>query len=95
MEPDGTFVFCFPWAQKERALAAARSEGLAVIAARDVVPREGRTPLFSVFASVLGESRRAAAGSVEEPPFVVRHADGSHTDTMHAARARFGWPPST
>jgi tRNA1Val (adenine37-N6)-methyltransferase len=88
LEPGGRFVFCFPWPQRSRAIAAARDEGFASIIQRDVVPREGLAPLFSLFAC------RREAGSLEEaPPFVVRHADGSHTDAMHAVRARFGWPP--
>ncbi|MBX3206322.1 MAG: methyltransferase [Labilithrix sp.] len=89
LEPDGLFVFCFPWAQKERALRAATDEGFAVVAHRDVVPRAGLTPLFSLFACRLGEEP-----GVEEPPFVVRHADGAHTQAMHDVRARFGWSPS-
>ena len=89
LEDDGLFVFCFPWQQKQRALDAARREGFAVVTCRDVVPREGLTPLFSLFACRLG-----SFPELEEPPFVVRHAGGQHTDAMHAVRARFGWPPS-
>jgi tRNA1Val (adenine37-N6)-methyltransferase len=90
LEPDGLFVFCFPWPQKQRALGAARAEGFAIVAHRDVVPREGLTPLFSLFACRLGQHPE-----IEEEPFVVRHADGAHTQAMHDVRARFGWPPST
>jgi tRNA1Val (adenine37-N6)-methyltransferase len=90
LEPDGRFVLCFPWPQKARAMTALRDEGFAEIVHRDVVPREGLTPLFSLFACRLA----GALGEVAEPPFVVRHADGSHTQAMHDVRARFGWPPS-
>jgi tRNA1(Val) A37 N6-methylase TrmN6 len=86
LEEDGLFVFCFPWAQKERALRAVRGEGFSVVACRDVVPRVRLTPLFSLFACRVGEHPE-----IEEPPFVVRHADGTHTDDMHRVRARFGW----
>jgi tRNA1(Val) A37 N6-methylase TrmN6 len=89
LEDDGLFVFCFPWAQKTRALAAARDEGFSILRHRDVVPREGLTPLFSLFACKLGEH-----AEIEEAPFVVRHADGAHTPSMHAVRARFGWVSS-
>ncbi len=89
LEDDGLFVFCFPWQQKQRALDAARREGFAVVAHRDVVPREGLVPLFSLFACRLG-----AHSEIEEAPFVVRHADGRHTQAMHDVRARFGWSPS-
>ena len=92
LEENGLFVLCFPWPQKARALAALRGEGFAVVAHRDVVPRVGLAPLFSLFACKLGAP--GALAEVEEPPFVVRHEDGSHTQAMHDVRARFGWPPS-
>ena len=91
LEEQGLFVLCFPFAQKERALAALRAEGFTRIAHRDVVPREGLPALFSVF------SCRAVVGAPEEAqdePFVVRNADGTHTQAMHDVRARFGWAPS-
>jgi tRNA1Val (adenine37-N6)-methyltransferase len=89
LEEDGLFVFCFPWPQKARALAAVRDEGFTVTAQRDVVPRVGIAPLFSVFAC-----RLDGGAEVIEPPFVVRHEAGGHTQAMHDVRARFGWPPS-
>lgn len=92
IEDDGLFVFCFPWPQKTRALAAAHAEGFAVVSHRDVVPREGLSPLFSLFACRLCSP--SDHEEVAEPPFIVRHADGSHTQAMHDVRARFGFPPS-
>lgn len=92
LEPGGLFVLCFPWPQKARALAALRGEGFAVVAHRDVVPRIGLAPLFSLFACQLDPA--APPADPAEPPFVVRHEDGSHTQAMHDVRARFGWPPS-
>jgi len=89
LEETGLFVLCFPFPQKERALAALRAEGFTRIALRDVVPREGLPPLFSVFACRVG-----LAAHHEEAPFVVRHGGGGHTQAMHDVRARFGWPPS-
>jgi tRNA1(Val) A37 N6-methylase TrmN6 len=80
------FVFCFPWPQAERAVAAAHAAGFAIVARRDVVPREGLAPLFALFACRLGAHAEAV-----EPPFVVRHADGSHTEMLRAVRRRFGW----
>lgn len=93
LEPSGLFVFCFPWPQKARALDAAITEGLSVIAHRDVVPRVGLAPLFSLFACRLSTfaSLRDPATTLEEP-FVVRHQGGDPTSAMHAVRARFGWP---
>jgi len=88
LDDDGLFVLCFPYPQRERALAAARGEGMAVVCQREVVPRAGLAPLFSVLAC-----RPGVHPEVVEPPLVVRHEDGTHTDAMHALRARFGWPP--
>jgi tRNA1(Val) A37 N6-methylase TrmN6 len=87
----GTFVFCFPWAERARAFDAVEADDVALrrIRVRHVVPREGLSPLFSLFACRDGEATRD-----EEPPFVVRQADGSRTEAMHAVRARFGWPRS-
>jgi tRNA1Val (adenine37-N6)-methyltransferase len=81
---DGLFVLCFPTAQRERARAACRDAGLSVRTMRDVVPREGLAPLFTLFACA-----REGELSVETP-FVVRDAGGEHTDEMTAARALFG-----
>jgi tRNA1(Val) A37 N6-methylase TrmN6 len=86
LAPDGWFVFCFPFAQQARALAAVRAEGFAVAALRDVIPREGLVPLFSLFAC-----RLEPMTEIVESPFVVRHADGSHTAELLAVRRRFGW----
>jgi tRNA1(Val) A37 N6-methylase TrmN6 len=90
LEPAGVFVLCFPFPQRERAIAAIRGEGFGSIAQRDVIPRTGLSPLFSLFACRMGDP----PALVVEPPFVVREADGSHSSAMHAVRARFGWPPS-
>lgn len=89
LAPGGLFVFCFPWAQTRRAVDAVHDEGFTIVSHRDVIPREGLTPLFSLFACRLEDG-----DEIEEAPFVVRHADGSHTEAMHAVRARFGWSPS-
>jgi tRNA1Val (adenine37-N6)-methyltransferase len=86
LAPDGWFVFCFPFAQQARALAAVRAEGFAVAALRDVIPREGLAPLFSLFAC-----RLEPTTEVVDPPFVVRYADGSHSAELLAVRRRFGW----
>jgi len=90
LEADGLFVFCFPWPMRERALTGVRAEGFAAVTQRDVIPRVGLGPLFSLFACALDRAHDV----VLEEPFVVRTEDGAHTDAMHAVRARFGWPPS-
>ena len=93
---DGVFVFCFPTAQRARALAAVAAAGLRAAAYRDVVPRRGLAPLFTLFVC----RRGAAAGAIEpsiapdvEPPFVVREQTGELTAQMQAVRAGFGFAP--
>lgn len=89
LTPEGRFVFCFPTAQKARAVDGVRAAGLALVSHRDVVPRAGLAPLFSLFACshAAGEPESPR----EEPPLVVRHADGGLTEAMRAVRTRFGW----
>jgi len=102
LAPDGLFVLCFPWPQKTRALSALRDEGFTTITHRDVIPRTGLAPLFSLFACRLPPPAPPPVpppapppeAEIEEPPFVVRHEDGTHTQAMHDVRATFGWPPS-
>ena len=87
LAPDGWFVLCFPYQQLDRALAALHREGFTIAHRRDVIPRTGLAPLFSLFAC-----RREAGPEVIDPPFVVRDADGLHTIELRAVRRRFGWP---
>jgi tRNA1Val (adenine37-N6)-methyltransferase len=86
LAPGGVYVFCFPWQQHARALAAPGEAGLAITSFRAVVPRDGLEPLFAVYAC-----RRGDHPLVEEAPFVVRDAAGAHTEMYRAMRRRFGW----
>jgi tRNA1Val (adenine37-N6)-methyltransferase len=87
LAPRGWFVLCFPYQQLERAIAALHREDFAIVHRRDVVPRAGLDPLFSLFAC-----QRGPASETVEPPFVVRDSDGSHTIELRTTRRRFGWP---
>lgn len=86
---DGAFVFCFPTAQRARALQLVDGSGLHVVAMRDVIPRVGLRPLFTLFTC-----RRAAVPCVIEPAFEVRDADGAVSAEMQAVRRRFGFGDS-
>ncbi len=86
---DGRFVFCFPTVQRARAEAACEAAGLAVIRSRDVIPRAGAAPLFTLFAC-----RRVEDGDephVREPAHVVRDDQGIPTAMHAAARATLGF----
>lgn len=85
----GRFVFCFPTVQRARAEAACAAADLALIRSRDVIPRAGAAPLFTLFAC-----RRAEDPEVQymhEPPHVVRDEHGVPTAMHAAARAALGF----
>jgi len=83
---EGVFVFCFPSPQHARARTAVVDAGLVVTAIREVIPRAGLKPLFTLFAC------RRRGGSLEEaPPLVVRDEHGQLTDEMQAVRGCFGF----
>lgn len=90
LAPGAAFVACAPSAQARRVADAAARTGLAVERWRDVVPRAGKAPLFSVFAlRRIGE----AASRLDEQVLLVRDARGRRTDEFVALRAAMGMPP--
>jgi tRNA1(Val) A37 N6-methylase TrmN6 len=88
LKPGAPFVGCAPTLQRDRVLAAATGAGLHVDRWRDVVPRAGKAPLFSVFAL-----RGHVAETIVEPPLVVRDRQGRRTGEFIALRAAMGMPP--
>ena len=85
----GRFVFCFPTVQRARAEAAVVAAKLSVTRSRDVIPRVGAEPLFTLFAA-----RRIEDGDeahVREPDHLVRDAGGEPTAMHRAARADLGF----
>ena len=90
MAPGGRFVVCQAAAQVERVLAAAEAAGLGVDARLDVVPREGKAALFSVYGMRRAGERGATA---VHPPLVVRDRAGRRTDAFQALRREMGMPP--
>lgn len=85
----GRFVCCFPTVQRARAEAAFAAAELTLERARDVIPRAGLAPLFTLFACRRAEDPGAEPvnGGVNEPPHVVRDEAGVPT-AMHAAARR-------
>jgi tRNA1(Val) A37 N6-methylase TrmN6 len=90
LAPGAPFVLCASTLQVPRLLAAAPQAGLGIERRRDVVPRAGKAPLFSVF--VL-RAASACAPEVRDPPLVVRDADGRRTPEISAVRVAMGMPP--
>ncbi|MEO6602171.1 MAG: SAM-dependent methyltransferase [Polyangiaceae bacterium] len=88
LAPDGWFVFCFPTPQKARALAAVAHAGLSAVRLRDIIPRHGLGPLFSLFACRHLEAGRAC---VTDAPLEVRDASGELSAAMQQVRRGFGF----
>jgi tRNA1(Val) A37 N6-methylase TrmN6 len=82
------FVLCFPTVQRERCHDALATANLALLKSKDVIPRVGAEPLFTLFCAQLGEAGRP--DPIVEPPHIVRDAQGLPTLEHVAARASFG-----
>jgi tRNA1(Val) A37 N6-methylase TrmN6 len=92
LAPGGRFVFCFPTVQRARAEQACRDADVPLVSSRDVVPREGRAPLFTLFACRHPLAPPVPFEPLREAPLTVRDASGTHTAEMTAAHARFFAP---
>ena len=92
LAPGGRFVFCFPTNQRARAEKAVVDADLAMVSSRDVIPRRGIAPLFSLFSC---RRREDDGGTSNEPtleePYVVRDESGEPTAEHANARATFGF----
>jgi tRNA1(Val) A37 N6-methylase TrmN6 len=86
---DGRFVACEAASQAARIESAAHAAGLTVGRRLDVIPREGKRPLFCVF-----ELRQNGAPS-EPERFAIRDRDGNWTREFRALREEMGLPPGT
>lgn len=88
---DGVFVACGPTSQAERIGRAVSDAGLTLTRWRDVIPREGKPPLFSVFA--MAHAAATPRGRPErEPDLVVRDRLGARTEMLAAVRTAMGMP---
>ena len=87
--PGGRFVACHAAAQTSRVEAASTAAGLSIESRREVVPREGKAPLFCVYAM-----RHAAkvSGTTVLAPLVVRDARGQRTAEFRTLRHEMGMP---
>jgi len=87
LAPGGRFVACHAAAQVARVERAAAAAALAIESRLDVIPRQGKAALFSVYAM-----RRAATASTVLPLLIVRDGDGQWTAEFRALRADMGMP---
>ncbi len=89
LRPRGRLVLCMPGERGGRVERAGREAGLVLEAGREVIPRDGRPPLFSLW-SFLRQPR--AIAPVWLPPLVVRDRAGLWTAEMRGIRRGMGMP---
>jgi tRNA1Val (adenine37-N6)-methyltransferase len=91
LSADAPFVGCCATRQRARVFDGAAHAGLVVERWRDVIPREGKEALFSVYVM-----RRPSSGTSlnvrDEPPLVLRDKDGRFTNAFNDVRRSMGMP---
>jgi len=98
LQPGGVFACVFPVSpaeQETRLRQGAESAAMTVVRRRPVVLREGERPLLGLFvlmrATDLPEPMRERTWN--EPPLIIRAADGSIHPEYAAVKLAFGFPP--
>jgi tRNA1(Val) A37 N6-methylase TrmN6 len=93
LAPGGVFVFVFPFIQLPRAEEAITSNGLVLLRRRDIVFKEGETPMISLFAAHRAADIPPGREPWIEPPLIIRTVNGSVHPEYAAIRMSFGFPP--
>jgi tRNA1(Val) A37 N6-methylase TrmN6 len=93
LAPGGLFAFVFPSAQINRALQAMDDAKLKLIRRRDIIFKEGDTPLITLFAASRSEDIPPTYEALVEPPLTIRTKDGGVDPEYSAIRMSFGFPP--
>ncbi len=91
LTPDGLFVMCAASGEAERVREGARTAALDVTAIREIVPREGKAPLVTVF-TLTKQARGGGAGPAASTRLVVRDAKGVWTTEFASVRREMGMP---
>jgi tRNA1(Val) A37 N6-methylase TrmN6 len=86
----GVMAIVHTWAVRDRIDAAARAEGLVVVASQPVALREGRVPHLGLY-EIARAGARAPEG--ERLALVIREADGRRSRAYSDARTWMGFPP--
>jgi len=82
-------VICQGAVQTQRVAPAVDKAKLSIEARLDVIPREGKPVLVSIFTL----ARRDEARPLTESTLVVRRVDGQWTDDFRVVRHELGMPP--
>jgi len=85
LTPDGVVVLCSDGRAPERVTRGAAAAGLVPVRRLDVVPKAGRSPLFSVWTCA-----REGRGAHEHEVLVMRDEKGERTAASEAMRREFG-----
>jgi tRNA1(Val) A37 N6-methylase TrmN6 len=88
LERGGVFVTCAGRLQLRCVDAAAQGAGLRIRRRLDVVPRQGKAPLFSVYAM----DRRSSRSATRFDTLIVRLANGERSGSFGALREEMGMP---
>ena len=92
LRPQGRFVACAGAVNASEVAEAARRAGLGVERRLDVIPREGKGPLFSVYS--MGRALELELVTVRtDRPLVVRDRARGRTDAFRRLRETMGMPP--
>jgi tRNA1(Val) A37 N6-methylase TrmN6 len=92
LAPQGWFVVCGDADAEPRAAAAALDNNLTITARHVVIPRAGRTPLFTVWTM---RHLASHCGPADERQLTLRDADGERTPDAMMLRAFSGFPERT
>lgn len=84
LDEGGAVVLCAASSREEGALKRAEELGLSPRKIVEAIPREGRPPLFTVFAFERG------APAIQRERFIARTSEGKTSRAYLATRARFG-----
>ena len=85
LSPEGVVVLCADGRAPERVIRGAAAAGLTPVRRLDVVPKAGRSPLFSVWTCAC-EQR----GELDHVELVMRDEHGERTEASLAMRRAFG-----
>jgi tRNA1(Val) A37 N6-methylase TrmN6 len=93
LSPGGLFAFVFPTLQLDRALQGLDDAGLKLVRRRDIVFKDGDTPLITLFAASRKDDIPATYEALIEKPLTIRRRDGGVDEEYSAIRMSFGFPP--
>ena len=85
LAPDGVVVVCADGRAPERVVRGAAAAELVPIRRLDVVPRAGKSPLFSVWTCA-----RTARGAMDHDAVIMRDEAGERTEASREMRRAFG-----